>query len=264
MTSNAAAHDDWEQHWATFGAAARGNPADEFRARIVARLVASLGASGPLVDIGCGEGDLLLELHRLFPGVELLGVDIAQEGIDRARLLVPEARFLRVDLAGPDPEFHEYARCATLGVCSEVLEHLDDPTTFLLHATTLLVPGAPVVITVPAGPRSAFDRYIGHRRHFTRSRLRKTIKGAGLEPITVRSCGFPFFTLYRMTVIARGERLIEDAKVDTTADLAQVARLVLAMFRVLFRFNLPSFPLGWQRVAVARVPDDAATRARIG
>ena len=253
-SSNTPSEDDWEQHWATFGDAARGNPADVFRANIIARLLSSLGLHGRLVDIGCGEGDLLFDLHQRFADIELLGVDISQEGIDRARALVPGARFLRVDLLSPNPEFLEYGRFASVGVCSEVLEHLDDPTTFLRSARSLLEPGSPIVITVPAGPRSAFDRYIGHRRHFTESRLRSILDEAGLEVIKIRRAGFPFFTLYRMTVIARGKRLLEDAKVTETQDLSIAARIVLGMFRVLFRFNLPSFPFGWQLVAVVRVP----------
>ena len=251
---NTASEDDWEQHWATFGDAARENPANVFRAGAIARLLVSLGLHGRLVDIGCGEGDLLLDLHRHFPNVELLGVDISQEGIERAKALVPDARFLRADLLSPSPEFLEYARFASFGVCSEVLEHLDDPASFLRRARTLLVPGSPIVITVPAGPRSTFDRYIGHRRHFTKARLGNIVEGAGLEVVKISSAGFPFFTLYRLTVIARGKRLLADAKVAAPQDLSFAARVALATFRVLFRFNFPSFPLGWQLVAVARVP----------
>jgi len=252
---NTPSEDDWEQHWATFGDAARGNPADVFRAKAIAKLLLSLGLHGRLVNIGCGEGDLLFDLRKRFADIELLGVDISREGIERAKALVPDARFLRADLLSPNPEFAGYARFASFGVCSEVLEHLDDPTTFLRSARTLFVPGGPTIITVPAGPRSVFDRYIGHRRHFTKARLRSTLEGAGLEVVKISSAGFPFFTLYRLTVIARGKRLLEDAMVTKTQDLSFVARLVLGVFRVLFRFNLPSFPLGWQLVAVARVPE---------
>ena len=40
------------------------------------------------------------------------------------------------------------------------------------NAAALLAPGAKVVVTVPGGPRSAFDKHIGHCRHFTAAAAR--------------------------------------------------------------------------------------------
>ena len=66
------------------------------------------------------------------------------------------------------------------------------------------------MVTVPGGPRSAFDRHIGHRRHFTPAALRSLLSGAGFDVERVTRAGFPFFNLYRLAVIARGRKLIED------------------------------------------------------
>jgi hypothetical protein len=71
--------------------------------------------------------------------------------------------------------------------------------------------GARVVITVPGGPRSAFDRHIGNHRHFTPDLLRRVIRDAGLQTREVFAAGFPFFNLYRLAVIARGQRVVDDA-----------------------------------------------------
>ena len=62
---------------------------------------------------------------------------------------------------------------ADVAVCSEVLEHLNDPATFLRTATAALSPGATFIVTVPGGPRSEFDRLIGHRRHYTPQSIRQ-------------------------------------------------------------------------------------------
>ena len=101
---------------------------------------------------------------------------------------------------------------ATLAVCSEVLEHVDEPDVLLRNAVEYLASGCRIVVTVPGGPRSAFDRHIGHRRHFTAKRLRSLLEANGFENVTVRRAGFPFFDLYRMVVIARGKRLIADVE----------------------------------------------------
>jgi hypothetical protein len=62
--------------------------------------------------------------------------------------------------------------------------------------------------------------------------------------------GFPFFNLYRLIVLLRGERLVDDAARGT----GWLARLVMRIFGVLFRLNLTRSPWGWQLLAAARVP----------
>ena len=246
--------DNWESHWASFGGAERENPGVDFRTNAIMSHLGALGPTDQLIDIGCGEGDLLVDLRQHYPSTHLVGVDISKEGLDRAKAKVPDADFLQTDLLAPVPELQRFTGWATHGVCTEVLEHLDDPVLFLRNARSLFIPGAPIVVTVPAGPRSKFDLFIGHRRHFTPKRLRSVFDSAGLEVEFIRRAGFPFFTLYRLTVMIRGDKVVEDAKAKKTQDMAKSVRVVLAVFRVLFKFNLASFPGGWQLIARVRVP----------
>ena len=62
--------------------------------------------------------------------------------------------------------------------------------------------------------------------------------------------GFPFFNLYRLMVIARGRKLLDDAKENGGGNA--LAEMAMATFRFLFKFNLPDSPFGWQVVAVGR------------
>jgi hypothetical protein len=138
-------------------------------------------------------------------------------------------------------------------VCSEVLEHVDSPEAFLLSACSFLADGCQLVVTVPGGPMSAFDRHIGHRQHFTRKSITQVLEAGGFAVEKTYLAGFPFFNLYRLAVILRGESLVKD--VDHTRPARTVTRLancVMALFRGLFRFNLLNSPFGWQVVAVAR------------
>jgi hypothetical protein len=97
---------------------------------------------------------------------------------------------------------------------------------------------------------SAFDRHIGHRRHFTPDRLRQLLEDAGLEVAALYGAGFPFFNLYRLTVVARGRRLIDDA----SGELPLSARAAIWAFTQLFRLNAVETLRGWQLVAVASEP----------
>ncbi len=146
---------------------------------------------------------------------------------------------------------------AGYAVCSEVLEHVDDPVLLLRNASHYLAPACRLVVTVPGGPRSAFDRHIGHRQHFTPATLRGVLEGAGFEVERVMRAGFPFFNLYRLAVITRGRRLIADLERGPAEGSGGTQGAVLGFFDRAFRLNLASTPFGWQMVAVARLAGTA-------
>jgi len=249
--------DDWNQHWDAYAETAGHNPAQAYRRKLIferLRLEASSGAR--VLELGSGQGDLSSEIVRRTPGVELLGLDISHSGIGIAREKVPGGTFVQQDFMQPFALPERYHGWATHAVCSEVLEHVADPRQVLTNARRCLAPGARFVITVPAGPRSAFDRHIGHRRHFTAGGLAQVLTSAGLEIESVRGAGFPFFNLYRLAVVARGEKLIDDA--TQTGPLPLGARATIRMFSWLFGLNREETPWGWQLVAVAREPGSRA------
>ena len=140
-------------------------------------------------------------------------------------------------------------------VCSEVIEHVDDPVGFCRLIRSYLKFGGRLLVTVPAGPMSAFDYYIGHRHHYDRTSITQVLDAAGFKVEVVKLAGFPFFNLYRLAVIILGKRLISSAKSSgERSGAGTVARLTMALFRVLFRYNLVNSAWGWQLLAVARRP----------
>lgn len=257
--------DEWDRHWAVYGEPAEGNPANAYRHRLVMKLIGRPAAGDTILDIGSGQGELALLLGKAFPGAAVMGIEYSAGGVQRARQAAALAglavEFVQRDLLEPatvDPGLRGRAAYA---VCSEVLEHVDDPALLLRNAAQYLAPGSRVVVTVPGGPRSAFDRHIGHRQHFAPSGLRQLLERAGFEVESVARAGFPFFNLYRLAVIARGRRLIADleraASSDDGGGTTQSA--VLAVFERAFRLNMASSPFGWQMVAVARFPGPASS-----
>ena len=99
---------------------------------------------------------------------------------------------------------------------------------------------------------SAFDRHIGHRQHFNRAGIRAMLERAGYSVDRTYLAGFPFFNLYRLLVIARGERLAEDVEAKSTEWSSGLAGTAMKVFRVLFHANLLDSSFGWQVVATAR------------
>jgi SAM-dependent methyltransferase len=255
--------DDWEEHWRRYDEAARRNPAQQMRHRLVLRLLRRhMAGDVRLLDIGSGQGDLLARIHTAFPGATLAGVELSERGVAVSRRKVPTANFLVADLFNPPTALAEYRHWASVAVCSEVLEHVDSPADFLRAARTLLADHATLIITVPGGPMSAFDRHIGHRQHFTRASIRHVLEQAGFVVDRVCRAGFPFFNLYRLVVIARGERLSSDVDATHTGVSTTLASVVMTAFRGLLHLTLLDAPFGWQVLAIARKAPSAANAPR--
>lgn len=255
MIGSGVRRDDWDRHWTDFEGSSAQNPAQAMRRRLIHALLQVTGPGSRVLDIGCGTGDLVEELARRHPEAECHGIDASRLGIERAARTVPAASFAVRDLLAPGEPPPERAGWATHAVCSEVLEHVDEPETLLANAKAYLAPGCRLVVTVPGGPISAFDRHIGHRRHFTIERLRALLTEAGFTVETVTGAGFPLFDLYRLAVVFRGERLVRDAERSGSAAPSVGARVAARCFGLLLALPQPRNRWGWQLLAVARLPE---------
>jgi SAM-dependent methyltransferase len=247
-------HDNWNEHWDRYAAAASQNPAQQMRHALIAKLLrcGNEGRPAQVLDIGSGQGDLMVKLRPLLPQARLLGFELSPSGVEISRKKIPEATFFVADLFQPPAELQDYASWATDAVCSEVLEHVDSPVAFLRAARTYLADDARLIVTVPGGPMSDFDRHIGHRQHFTRDLISSMLQEAGFTVERVYLSGFPFFNLYRRVVIARGKKLALDVDAGQAGFSACLANMAMLVFRGLFHFNRVDSRFGWQVVAVAR------------
>lgn len=249
---------DWNHHWDAYGEAAEGNPANIYRRRLLMKLLGRPAAGSTVLDIGSGQGEFALYLQETYPDLDIWGAEYSGSGVERSQQLATArgltTRFRQVDLMTATTLFPDQ-RPATSAVCSEVLEHVSDPTTLLHNSLAQLAPGCRLVITVPGGPRSAFDKHIGHFQHFTADSLRRVVVDAGYSVDRILRAGFPVFNVYKMAVIARGKRLIADVENRAPGDRSIKGESVMrSIFNFGFRHCLDSSPGGWQMAAVVTVP----------
>lgn len=233
----------WENIWEEYQHSAKANPAQNYRRELIHFLI---GDDFParIVDAGCGTGELLASLHQHYPSAELLGLELSATGIEAAKAIAPQAHYWQTDLTEPQEVPEPFAGWATHATCSEVLEHLAKPDQFLKELRKYLAPGGKLIVTVPSGPMSEFDRFLGHQQHFSQESLAQLLRDAGFHRVTVLRAGFPFFNLYRCLVVLRGKKLIQDAR-------AKNNHWLFRLFRVLFRMNLRRSQWGWQLIASA-------------
>ena len=245
--------DDWDKHWTEYARTAQENPAQQWRRNLIlAQLQLTDGTK--LLDVGSGQGDLARDILVASPSAVIHGLELSSSGVAHARAKVPGASFHQIDLLSDGAIISELEFWADRVVCAEVLEHIDEPKALLVNALRHAAPGARVVVTVPAGPRTAFDIHIGHRRHYDKSSLRVLLESAGIKVETVEAAGFPFFNLYRLMVLLRGKRLVDDFSAGSSGVDSGSAKFIIRCFSCLFRANRSKGSLGWQMIAVGRVP----------
>src|SRR5215468_2310489 len=162
--------DDWNRHWEDYSEAASQNPAQNYRREMIFSLlgIRGLGEGVRLLDIGSGQGDMVAAVRARFPSAQALGLELAQSGVEISRRKVPGAYFIQRDLLRTLEPPEELRHWATHAICSEVIEHMDDPGLLLRNARDFMRPGCVLIITAPGGPMSAFDKHIGHRKHWCR------------------------------------------------------------------------------------------------
>ena len=165
------------------GGAAQGGGASERTARFL--------------DIGTGEGELLVRLARL--GFSGDAIDISDAAIEKTRQLLSRKGIGSIDvrlqdlLELPDEAVYD------LVLAFEVLEHVEDDVAAMAKACSLLRTGGHLIMSVPAhqalwGPT---DVLAGHHRRYEGADLDSRLRRAGLEPVARWSVGVPVLNVLK-------------------------------------------------------------------
>lgn len=247
--------DNWNDHWDKYSNSASDNPAQKYRHQLMINIIKSKYSKNDtfnILDIGSGQGDFLLRLAKEFPKSHLVGFELSETGVMESKIKVPNATFLQVDIIHTNQNLDNFINWASVICCSEVLEHIDDPKQFLELIFPFLNLEGIIIITVPGGPMSSFDRHIGHRKHFSADDLKLLLFKAGYFSPKVYKTGFPFFNLYRLVTIIRGDRLITDVEKSYKGFTKTLSIIVMNTFNFFFKLNLSNSPFGWQIIGSAR------------
>jgi 2-polyprenyl-3-methyl-5-hydroxy-6-metoxy-1,4-benzoquinol methylase len=183
--------------------------------RRLAFLLEHTEAGDRVLDVGCGEGRFATELLRA--GREVVGVEVADEPLRRARAIEPA---LDLRLVAPDGPLPVEDSSFDVVWAGEVIEHVADTTRWLSELRRVLRSGGTLLLSTPAhdlllrlrlalsGRAFAehFDPRSDHLRFYTRQGLRGLLADFGFHEIEIRGAGGPAGSSRLLLLSARRKR----------------------------------------------------------
>jgi 2-polyprenyl-3-methyl-5-hydroxy-6-metoxy-1,4-benzoquinol methylase len=186
---NAAVYD---RFWEDVPDYARYNPGARHRRRLILRAI-GLSPYRSVLDVGCGDGTLLRQVRRVRPDIaDWAGVDLSVTQVERNK-----SRFADVAFYALDIQKGALDRTFDLVLCSEVIEHLDDPIAAIHHLAAMVSPDGRLVLTCPTGTIHATERHFHHVQHPTRRWLEHETASAGLRVVALQCWGWPLYGLLK-------------------------------------------------------------------
>lgn len=187
----------WETRWDDMK---KYGPFSQHLRRLLNSLLSSLTFE-TLLDVGCGQGSLLIELQTKYPSAMLSGLDFSPAAVALARQRLPQCNFYVLDITKDalDAQFD-------VVVCSEVLEHIPDDQAAIKNLARMTA--RYLIVSSPQGRIRKFEvAEMGHVRNYARGELAGKLKAHGLTPVRIIEWGFPFYSpLYRNLLELLGGR----------------------------------------------------------
>jgi len=163
-------------------------------------LLGHVAAGERVLDVGCGEGWFADELLRA--GTQVVGIDVAEEPLRRARERDRKLDLRVVDADGPWPLDDASFDVVWAG---ETIEHVADTAGWLSEIRRVLRPRGRLLLSTPGhGPsrvlwlalsRRAFDAHFDpradHLRFYTRVGLSRLLGELGFHDVVVRAAAGP-------------------------------------------------------------------------
>lgn len=157
-----------------------------------------VSAGDVVLDLGCGDGGIATFCARL--GADILLADVDAEALERNQASVESASGNRVRTIVLDSDSLPLEDDAVSRViCTEVLEHADDPKAALAELVRVGKTGALYLLTVPGDRSEQVQKYIAdpsyfqkpnHIRIFSENDFRLLVKSCGLEIVRYSGDGF--------------------------------------------------------------------------
>lgn len=174
--------------------------------RSTVNLLKKFPRDSSVLDLGCGAGDFLVELKKIFPEMSMSGIDISKEAIDLAKQNSDDLSFIH----HPSTDFNYLETTkADLILSTLMCHHLSDlELVDFLNKAAFSANKAVIINDLHRHPLAcwfhrlfspllfnnrliSYDGLISIQRSFTRSEWEALLKAAGIRTYQINWC-FPF------------------------------------------------------------------------
>jgi SAM-dependent methyltransferase len=161
-----------------------------------------------VLDVGCGNGSLLLALRELWPDAVLRGLDPSHESVAHARDAGVDAKAGNLEDVTVEP--------SELVVSVNVVEHTRDPARFIERLGAALAANGTLVLVCPDGSQPSTELvFADHLSSFAPVHLERLLHRSGLVPLSAASAPTDLGNF--QMIVARRD--------DTTKTQAAMARV---------------------------------------
>lgn len=209
-------------------------------------------AAKSFLELGCGTGYVISRIREVHPDWRLVGTELFEEGLAKARIRMPSGVELRQQDATQSPYDSEFDVVGAF----DVIEHVEDAPAVLAGMYKALKPGGGLLVTVPQHKWlwSEADVAAHHVKRYTKRELTDELRAAGFDVSRVAS-----FVSLLLPAMMASRLLKKDAgnveeELDMATPLNKACYGVMRLESALVRAGL-NFPAGGSLLAVARRPD---------
>jgi len=180
----------YEAHWHEWEAMKRHGPMSRHARRLVMRECCRFTFSS-LLDVGCGPGVFLYDIHTRFPSILCTGIDVSESAVSIAAKRYPKVRFDVLDITEEIP-----THSVDIVTMIDVAEHLERDTDAFRNIRRICN-RACIILTLEGRMREA-EKDIGHVRNYGKKELTGKLCRAGFRIDRFVRWGWPFYSpLYR-------------------------------------------------------------------
>lgn len=112
---------------------------------LAARAHAQIPDAKKIIDIGCGSGMSTAAVAKYWPDADILGLDLSEEMLEKARTLLPQVHFARQDCGLPLDSYGTF----DLIFSNAFLQWLDDQKAFAENVSHIVADDGLLAIQVP-------------------------------------------------------------------------------------------------------------------
>ena len=223
--------------------------APRFRVSTILKIISEIKPTS-VVDLGCGNGQLLKELKKKHPACHMTGIDLSKNLIESNKQKDPDVDWFVANLNEETPFEPNLKNKFDVVLASEIIEHVDNPLIFLKNAAALAKPpSGKLILSTQSGPVRETEKRVGHKQHFSAEKMKHLLSEGGWRPVQIWNAGYPFHDVSKWIANRHPDQMMKKYSEQAYTPLQNVICFAL---RIAFKLN--SNKKGAQLFVVASKP----------